>query len=217
MRALMNFAGYGCVRHTIEDIDGDETIDDTIQVDMYLSLQRFNRIADIIKTQVPDIVQVRLGKVPGFYSEWSPSIHTDRVKILTAYHHEIVISDESDIMPPRLCKVGEFNITIALRRKLNPKQDLKSVDVYKLFMDDESNEIEQNRNKTVQKPCTVFPATKEDVYFAQDVLKTAMWNMFAGIYLPLKVLIGIVAAIFVILILSFLNISLEDIISLLRK
>lgn len=208
---------WGCIRHTIEDVDGDETIDDTIQVNMYISSQRFNNIADIIKTQVPDIVQVSLGKVSGFYSEWSPSIHTDSVKILTSYHPKIEFNEDSGIIPPRLCEVGEFNITIVLRHKLNPKQDLRIVDIHKHFMDDEPIQIEQNKKEAVQKPSTVIPATSEDVYIAQDALKSAMWNIIEGIYLPLKILIGIVATILVILILSSLNISLEDIISLLRK
>ncbi len=122
---------WGCVRYTMEIDFNYETTDDTVQILIYLSPERFKSLAEIIKMQRADVVQVRLRKVSGFYSAWSPFIKTERVKVLArADNQKIVFPEGCDITPPELGEVGEFSLSITQRNKANPKQDLN---IYKLF------------------------------------------------------------------------------------
>jgi len=125
---------WGCVSYTTEIDFNYETTDDTVQIYICLSPERFNSLAEIIKMQRADVVQVRLDKVSGLYSEWSPSISTNRVKVLArADDQKIVFPEGCDITPPKLGEVGEFSLSITQRNKVNPKQDLRSINIYKLF------------------------------------------------------------------------------------
>ena len=132
---------WGCVSYTTDCDFHDVTTDDTINIYLYLSQKRFNSIAEVIKNQRVDVVQVRLKRVSGFYSDWSPSISTNSVKILVAADDQNLVCPENcDIVPPRLGAVGEFGLTIIQRCQLNPKQDLRSINIYKLF--EEQDEID---------------------------------------------------------------------------
>ena len=112
----------------------DETTDDVVEIYLSLAPNRFNRLVELIKDRRADIVQIRLGRVSGFYSEWSPSISTKNIKILTALEDmKIIFPNNCEITPPRLGDVGEFNISITQRNILNPKQDLRQIDMVKLF------------------------------------------------------------------------------------
>ena len=134
---------WGCVSYTSEIDFGNETTDDTVEISIWLSPQRFISLAEMIKTQRADVIQVRLGRVSGFYSEWSPSISTSSVKILAAADDQEVVSPkDSDITPPRLGEVGEFDLTIIQRSKLNPKQDLRGINIYRIFGEDD--EVEED-------------------------------------------------------------------------
>lgn len=55
----------------------------------------------------------RVGGVAGFYSEWSPSVSADRVKVLTADKEQMVeIPDECEIVPSRLGEVREAALNL---------------------------------------------------------------------------------------------------------
>ena len=112
----------------------DETQDDYMEVYLQLTTERFDLILEAIKNKAPDVVRLRLGRVSGFYSEWSPGISTSHVKILVrGDDQKLIMPDGCDIKPPRLGDVGEFSFSITQRHKLNPKIDLQSLDVDKLF------------------------------------------------------------------------------------
>jgi len=120
---------YGVVSYTAEIDFYYETEDDVIEINLMLKPKRFNTIAELIKAKALDIVTLRLGYVDGFYSEWSPSIRTDSIKILAKGDEQKVIrGDDNDISPPRLGEVMEFHLSITQRCKLNPKQDLKDIE-----------------------------------------------------------------------------------------
>jgi hypothetical protein len=107
---------WGCVSYTTEIDFRDETTDDIVEIDLRLSQKRFNSFAEIIKYQRADVVQLRLQRAFGFYSEWSPSISTDSIKILAADDvQKIVFPEKCNIKPPRLGEVGEFELTLVQR------------------------------------------------------------------------------------------------------
>jgi hypothetical protein len=132
---------WGSVSYTFEIDFNYETTDDTVNINIMLSPEKYNGLAEIIKMQRADVVQVRLGKVSGVYSEWSPSISTNRIKVLaSACDQKIVVPRGCNITPAELGEVGEFSLSIIQRNKVNPKQDLTSVNIYKLFEEHDETE-----------------------------------------------------------------------------
>ena len=61
----------------------------------------------------------RVGRVDGFYSDWSPSIETGMVKVLTGLSEQAVeIPEGCEIAPPRLGEVHEFALHLRHLEKL---------------------------------------------------------------------------------------------------
>lgn len=174
---------WGCVSYTTEVDFREETTDDTVEIYLSLSPDRFNDIADQIKSQRIDILQIGLGRVSGFYSEWSPSISTNKIKILAASNDQEVLSSEGcKIYPPRLGNVGEFNITLTRRHRLNPKQDLRAIDIDKVFDESEYYEEDVTEDQKYQQS----QPNKDSLMLAQLIrnevalarLRTPVWLIF---------------------------------------
>lgn len=140
---------WGCVSYTSEIDFRDETTPDTIEIYLGLSKERFDRLAGLISNKTVDVMRIGVSRVSGFYSDWSPSISTNSVKVLAhGSDQEIDIPEGCEIKPPNLGNVGKFDLTLITRSKLNPKQNLKALNISKLFEDDheiyeEENEIEE--------------------------------------------------------------------------
>ena len=76
---------------------------DCIQITIFLGADKFSRLAHAVKTGAVDSVVLTLSYVRGFYSEWTPTIFSDRIKVLTADEEQKVqIPDGCDIRPHRL-------------------------------------------------------------------------------------------------------------------
>lgn len=125
----------GWVSYTAEVADFcHETTADNVMIHLRLSENKFNKLKEIVNNDTVDILRVMLAGVDGFYSEWSPSITTNSIKVLTHDdEHKVVKPDGCDIDPPRLLKVGEFELTLIKRYKLNPKQNLETLNISSLF------------------------------------------------------------------------------------
>ena len=109
---------WGCPSYTSEGAAFiDETIDDSFIFYLAVKPEAFARYLEKITNGAVDEIVFRVGKVDGFYSEWSPSWATDRVKVLTAdREHKVTAPPDSQLEPPRLGQVGEFALFI--NRKL---------------------------------------------------------------------------------------------------
>ena len=128
---------WGCVSYTSEIDFRDETTPDTIEIYLGLSKERFNRLAELISNKSIDVARIGISRVYGFYSDWSPSISTNSVKVLArGSDQEIELPEGCEIEPPRLGDVGKFDLTLITRSKLDPKQNLKALNISKLFEDD---------------------------------------------------------------------------------
>ena len=129
----------------------DETLDDSV-VYLWLAQKIFNKLVEIIEARRADIVEVRLGGVSGFYSEWSPSIRTNSIKVLTLNYQEIIRPDNCKIDPPRLGEVHEFNIRIVQRNSINPKQALSGINLDKLFeeSDDYGEDDHEQKQEVIE-------------------------------------------------------------------
>lgn len=125
---------WGCLSYTSEVDFRDETEPDTIEIYISLSRKKFDELCDIVKDKNAEIFQVILSGVSGFYSEWSPSVSTDRVKILVrGEEQKVVLPEGCHIAPPKLGEVESFELTAVRRKKLNLKQDLTPTVVEKIF------------------------------------------------------------------------------------
>jgi hypothetical protein len=114
---------WGCVSYTSEVDFRTETSPDVLQISIRVSSERFRELRELVNHVRPDAFTIRIGRVSGFYSEWSPSITTRRVKVLTrGSEHKIEVPENCVVNPPRLGKVGEFALTAVRRNTLRLEQ-----------------------------------------------------------------------------------------------
>jgi hypothetical protein len=118
---------WGSVSWTDKDeIDSIGTTDDCVVFYLFVTLDTFARYGAKVAHGLVDEILLRVGSVAGFYSEWSPSISTNEVKVLTAgKEHEVTLPTGLDFKPPRLGEVGEAELLINRRlefRKRAPEE-----------------------------------------------------------------------------------------------
>lgn len=104
-----------------------ERMEDSLQITYYLEHEKFNSLFDLVSKNQVDRLTVRLSDVEGFYSDWSPSISTDFIKVLARVEdHGLQVDEEWKKRIPTLGKVGEASLTVA--RTLEAKMPVKSSD-----------------------------------------------------------------------------------------
>jgi len=108
---------WGTVSYTAEEIDFlDETTPDTIIFHLRVKPEMFGRYAALISQGAVNELILRVSAVAGFYSQWSPSVSTRDVKVLTTGdEHKISQPAGFDIEVPRLGAVGEVELFINRR------------------------------------------------------------------------------------------------------
>lgn len=140
---------WGGVSYTAETDFRNETQPDCLIFQLSLSKDRFARYATLIREKKVDRGTLRVGRVAGFYSGWSPSISTDRVKVLPSGEDgAIEIPEGCSIDPPRLGKVGEFALTLSTEAKI-PEPPIEAID--------EETEIEEEQFSEPPAPMPASP------------------------------------------------------------
>ncbi|NBJ13687.1 hypothetical protein [Microvirga arsenatis] len=121
---------WGTVSYTAEVDLRNETEEDCVIFYLYVKPETFTRYAAKISFGSVDEIIFSVGSVDGFYSEWSPSISTRRVKVLTkGEEHEINLPPGLQLEPPRLGEVGEARLEIIRRLEFaNPARDPQSAE-----------------------------------------------------------------------------------------
>lgn len=90
----------------------DQLQEDFVEIEIILPTARFDRLADFIDTGCKSGI-VTLGEVSGFYSEWSPSISTNFIKILSNLEDQKAkIDPSSRVKPPVLGEIGSFSLQL---------------------------------------------------------------------------------------------------------
>ena len=85
---------------------------DTVLFDVHVSSDRFRHFLSLLRSGRVDDVVLRVGSVSGFFSDWSPGISTDHIKILTdRKEHAVEGAVGSCVVPPRLGTVGEAELS----------------------------------------------------------------------------------------------------------
>src|SRR5271163_2139112 len=73
---------WGGVSYTTEIDFRNETVDDCIWFYLYVKPETFARYVALIDQGAIDTIIFSVKSVDGVYSDWSPSISTDKVKVL---------------------------------------------------------------------------------------------------------------------------------------
>jgi hypothetical protein len=107
---------WGSVSYTTEIDFRNETMEDCVVFYLFVSAETFARYAAKIAHGLVDEIILSVGSVAGFYSEWSPSISTRSIKVLTGG------SEQSVTMPSghqfelhKLGHVGDVQLEINRR------------------------------------------------------------------------------------------------------
>ena len=144
---------WGCPSYTTDIDFRDVTTDDGIFITLLLNKENFENVSHKIKSGKLDDITVSLARVRGFYSEWSPSVSTSKIKILGSTGDQIVkIPKGNEIDPPRLGYVGEFHLKVGTIQELSVKHenneyhDDLSDDIQPTFVEEKVN----NQNTFLQ-------------------------------------------------------------------
>jgi hypothetical protein len=127
----------GGVSYTAEIDFRDDTTPDWLSVDITIDDQSFNHFVEqVLRGNVQG--QLSIDSPEGFYSEWSPSISTNRLKILNQMpsskwvkpDQRLVhksVPDASSVTPPRLGFVRQFSLTLTSMFRVG-KSSLREAD-----------------------------------------------------------------------------------------
>lgn len=116
---------WGSPAYTSELDFRDVTEPDIVVFHLYVPPQAFETYARQIEADAVTHATFRVGFVEGFYSDWSPSISTDLIKILTANkEHRVTIPDGCEIVPPTLGGVGDARFTLWKAADLSSTQPI---------------------------------------------------------------------------------------------
>ncbi len=106
-RFLLNFQRSLCAYFETE------TTNDCMGLEVGMAPEKFDTLKATITNGRPVAGIVRLGRVSGFYSHWSPSIRTNIVKVLVnAKDHKVEMPEGMESQPPGLGEIGEIEITL---------------------------------------------------------------------------------------------------------
>jgi hypothetical protein len=114
---------WGSVSYTMDLDFEDVTQQDSVQIYAYLSVEKFDHLMKFVKFPRPTSAEVRLKGVSGFYSEWSPSIRTDGVKILANLKDQRLENPEGLAFDlPTLGQVEDFSLEMRQQYPLGLKE-----------------------------------------------------------------------------------------------
>jgi hypothetical protein len=95
-----------------------EVMDDTLQITLFVSPERFARYVDMVRHHPPTLVSLRLSGALGMYSEWTPDVRTGHVKVLTNLKdHGLTMPEGATITPPVVGEVAEYALHFYTKRE----------------------------------------------------------------------------------------------------
>jgi hypothetical protein len=107
---------WGSISYTTDVDFRDETSNDCIVFTLFVTPESFAHYSAKVSHGFVDDMVFSVGSVDGFYSEWSPSISTRNVKVLTGYDEQkITAPPDLQFQPPRLGYVGAAKLYINRR------------------------------------------------------------------------------------------------------
>jgi hypothetical protein len=114
---------WGSVSYTSDNDFEDVTEADSVAVYVYLSGEKFNQLMKFVRFPRPTGAEIRLKGVSGFYSDWSPSIRTNSIKILANAKDQRLENPQGlDLETPVLGRVEEFDLILRQQYPINAKR-----------------------------------------------------------------------------------------------
>ncbi len=116
---------WASVSHTTEIDFRDVKSDDVIVFGISVSKERFSSLLRLFQAQSISGGSLRVRGVDGFYAEWSPGISTSHIKVLTGDEkdHPVEIPEGCLIVPPRVGRVGDFELYLDSKINFQAAQD----------------------------------------------------------------------------------------------
>jgi hypothetical protein len=107
---------WGSVSNTSEIDFRDETVRDCICFYLAVKPETFAHYVALIERGAIDEIRFNVGSVDGFYSEWSPSVSADNVKVLVSGdEHRVDLPPDFQGKPPRLGRVRKAHLHLIRR------------------------------------------------------------------------------------------------------
>lgn len=174
--------------------DDDDEIDwmgqpDYVCFNVRLSNDRFAELIRLFDSRLVDSVSLRASTVRGFYSDWSPSIKTEFVKILTS-EHKVEGLDVKKFQPKVVGEVGSFELNFISLSKLNLKQGFSPLSNINKEFDNPSEEARLDQ----EGQALVIQKSQSDDKFFNSIalavrltsgLKIPLWCIFSVLVLLL--------------------------------
>lgn len=111
---------WGSVAYTTEIDFRNKTSEDCIWFYLSVKPETFAHYAELIDRGTVDDVLFSVGSVDGFYSEWSPSISVDNIKVLLrGDEHKFDLPPDFQGKPPRLGRVRDARLLLYRRLELH--------------------------------------------------------------------------------------------------
>lgn len=120
---------WGTVSYTSEVDFVDHTEDDCLIFNLFIRKHAFDQYVEKISLGRVREIYFNVNSVDGFYSEWSPSISTRNIKVLTrGEEHDIPLPQDFRFAIPRLGEVGEATLRIHTQSDLEGTRPHRSSD-----------------------------------------------------------------------------------------
>jgi hypothetical protein len=121
---------WGCPSYTTEIDFRDHTFPDQLQIQVSATPARFRELCGLVSASRALSVNVMISRASGLYSDWSPAIATDSVKILTQEEaHAVAELPGPNSSVPRLGDVGDFELEVIQHLPVYaPQEDRSEVD-----------------------------------------------------------------------------------------
>lgn len=151
-----------------------ERHEDYLGFHLYVRPETFARFATQISLSAVTGVAFGVGGVPGFYSDWSPTVVTNRVKILSSLSDQKVeIPAGNDVNPPRLGRAQEFHLVLSSAHKLQGE------DGEEKEQDDEFAEQSASRPAAPSAPTPSLASAQNTLAGPLNQLRIAAWLIVA--------------------------------------
>lgn len=175
-----NCSLWGSPSYEYEIDFSSDISDDVVVVNLHLNAKRFRDFVRLIESKQVDYAFVRLSGVSGFYSEWSPSIRTSKVKVLTS-SHDVEGLEGKEIEPPKLGSVNEFGISLYSINNLKAKFNREPVDFCKQFED--ATDYEEDNSRILES--IGFKQEKVEENFSREMQLAFYAKLVKSLQIPL--------------------------------
>jgi hypothetical protein len=167
---------------------GNEVETDYLGLEVCIDRDYFDALVRLIDSKSVDTAWIRLGHVTGFYSDWSPSVSTRFIKVLT---NEIKIEgvEEAKIKPPVAQMAHQFNLYVGSINKLAPEAySLKhSGDTFIKILSDlpatDLDEDTQQKHDSVSLFEKYFQSAASLVENLASKVRTLLWLIFIALFI----------------------------------